>query len=164
MDSLKNRFETQPSTGREKYFMKGRHEPAKFLESRQTITSNWTGGLNLQLDKKAWSHTSLKTVDHVANFDRTGPPNSFYCPDLASSILYLFRPFGQCKHFPVNDSTIKAIKSESPSLVYVFTQRLQQQYDVAQGQFSSEVLLVWIQSFLVGALRQKIPDCPINYP
>jgi hypothetical protein len=37
-------------------------------------------------------HTSLKTIGHVAKFDRTALPHPPYSPDLVPSDFHLFRP------------------------------------------------------------------------
>ena len=59
------------------------------------------------------SHTSLKTVEHIANFSRTVLPNPLYSLDLASLDFHLFglmRDGLYGLHFPRNDTIIPAAK------------------------------------------------------
>jgi len=58
------------------------------------------------LQHNARSHTSLKTVEHIANLGWTVLPHPPYSPDLAPSDFHMFGPMkdglhGQ--HFPSND-------------------------------------------------------------
>ena len=61
----------------------------------------------------ARSHTSLKTVEHTANFSWTVLRHPPYSPDLAPSDFYLFGPIKEvlCGHnSPSNDTTTAVVK------------------------------------------------------
>ena len=60
-------------------------------------------------------HTSLKTVEHIANLGWTVLPQPPYSPDLAPSDFHLFGPMKDGQHFPGNDAVIRAVKQWATS-------------------------------------------------
>jgi histone-lysine N-methyltransferase SETMAR len=62
-------------------------------------------------------HTSLKTVEHIANLGWTVLPHPSYSLDLAPSDFHLFGPIkdGLHRHFPSNDAVIRAVKQWATS-------------------------------------------------
>ena len=58
-------------------------------------------------------HTSLKTVEHIANLGWTVLPHPTYSPDLAPSdfhLLGLMKDGLHGQHFPSNDAVVRAVK------------------------------------------------------
>jgi len=63
-------------------------------------------------------HTSLKTVEHIANLGWTVLPHPPYSPDLAPSDFHLFGPMKdglRGQHFPSNDAVVRAVKQWATS-------------------------------------------------
>jgi hypothetical protein len=63
-------------------------------------------------------HTSLKTMEHIANLGWIVLPHPLYSPDLAPSDFHLFRPIKdglRGQHFPSNNAVIQAVKQWATS-------------------------------------------------
>ena len=63
-------------------------------------------------------HTSLKTVENIANLGWTVLPHPPYSPDLAPSNFHLFGPMKdglRGQHFPSNDVIVRAVKQWATS-------------------------------------------------
>jgi len=63
-------------------------------------------------------HTSLKTVEHIANLGWTVLPHPPYSPDLAPSDFHLFGPMKdglRGQHFPSNDAVVRAVEQWATS-------------------------------------------------
>jgi len=106
-----------------------------FLETRQTINSDcyivMLTKLKAQISRvrpekkttfllehdNARPHTSLKTVEHIANLGWTVLPHPPYSPGLAPSDFHLFGLMkdGLRGHFPSNDAVVRAVKQWATS-------------------------------------------------
>jgi len=74
--------------------------------------------LSLAIDN-ARPHTSLKTVEHIANLGWTVLPHPPFSPDLAPSDFHLFGPIKdglRGQHFPSNDAVVRAVKQWATSV------------------------------------------------
>ena len=74
----------------------------------------------LPQNDNARPHTSLKTVEHIANLGWTVLPHPPYSLDLAPSDFHLFGPMKdglRGQYFPNNDAVIQAVKQWAPPLV-----------------------------------------------
>ena len=134
----KKKFKTLPSTGKVMctvFWKRKRVILLDFLESGQTMNSDlYIATLTkvkarisrvrpekkttflLQHDNSR-PHTSLKTVEHIANLGRTVLPHPPYSPDLAPSDFHLFGPQkdGLRGHFASNNAVVQAVKQWATS-------------------------------------------------
>ena len=63
-------------------------------------------------------HTSLKTMEHIANFGWTVLPHPPYSPDFAPSDFHLFGPMKdglRGQHLPSNNAVVRAVKQWATS-------------------------------------------------
>ena len=98
-----------------------------FLEPRQTINSDHyivtLTKLKARISRvrqhdNARSHTSLKTVEHIANLGWTVLPHPPYSPDLVPSDFHVFGPMKdglRGQHFPSSNAIVRAVKQWATS-------------------------------------------------